>query len=441
MEQKNTDCELEFRIKENLSAKIPEPEILDQKLNDAYQQIRERNPAQKKHLPLALKCSAAAAALLLAMIYCVKNPALAAQLPLIGHIFSSLEEKVSYPGDYSKNSVRLPAKPSAEKNAAEKNTTEKNAVEKNTAEHSGEHADTEYAKKDTSAEDTGHSEETADAADTAHSTDTEIYTKKSGGITLTLSEVSYDSNAIYLAILAENEKEFASNLYAPDLLGFTGWVTMYKPDGSAEEFNDVSGTYLAYQAEGEYTDAHTFKGMIQFCSQKLDLTKYTACEITFTDFNQMLTTGKTSTARLPETNEEVTLTDHDIVHYKGNWKFRLKPELTSDSKQEVTINDTNEQGFGIEKVVRTKYEMYGVPILPEGEQWYDYIITIWDADGKPLDYHGSDFHKRAVYGRDVSQVTVYLLKWEDFEYSKGSNSYLQPSKAIYQTTVNFDEQS
>ncbi len=496
MELKQTDNELDLKIKEIMTAKIPEPEILNQKLEAAYQQINntpdrdiqtgnslsssprtsntqfehaqinntpnedthtgnssssslltsdtqsENSPfsspqdessqnkdlqtsstqSRKKKMPMALKCSAAAAVLLLAMVYCIKNPAFAAQLPFIGNIFSDLEEKVSYPGDYSKNSIKLPLK--------ENTGTEP-------ADSLADAADTDSGHAD-------HSEEAPNTAEndspalTNENTDARTYTKKSGGMTVTLSEVSYDCNGIYLAILAESEEGFASNLFSPDRLGFTCWVTMYEADGSKTEFNQADGTYLAYEAEGEYTDEHTFKGIAQFCSDSLDLTKYTSCELTFTEFQQRLTTGKEQKAHLPETNEEVTIIDHDIVRCKGNWKFRLEPEISPDTRQEISVNDTNDQGFGIEKVIRTKFEIYGVPILPEGEQWYDYIVTIWDADGKPLDHHGSDPQKRSVYGRDVSQVTVYLLRWEDFCESKGSNSHLQPSKAIYQTTVRFD---
>lgn len=62
--------------------------------------------------------------------------------------------------------------------------------------------------------------------------------------------------------------------------------------------------------------------------------------------------------------------------------------LTKDAAQEVIIREANDQGVGIEKVVKTKYEIYAVPILPEGANEYDYFITMWDADGKPLDDHG-----------------------------------------------------
>lgn len=39
MELKQTDNELDLKIKEIMTAKIPEPEILNQKLEAAYQQI------------------------------------------------------------------------------------------------------------------------------------------------------------------------------------------------------------------------------------------------------------------------------------------------------------------------------------------------------------------------------------------------------------------
>lgn len=43
------------------------------------------------------------------------------------------------------------------------------------------------------------------------------------------------------------------------------------------------------------------------------------------------------------------------------------------------------------------------------------------------------------YGRDVSKVTVYLLKTKDFFQSKGNNVYLQPEKAICRPTVSMEE--
>lgn len=447
------DNELETRIRDCMRKKIPESELLNKKMDETYQEIRKENAGKRRKLSIAVKCSTAAAILLIALVYCVKNPALAAQLPLIGHIFSGLEDKVSYPGDYSKNSIKLPINKDIRKDTqAEIGTdTEKDAQTKAGTDtgkdaqtkartDTGKDAQTEvgaHADKEIQA-DTGREEQPgAQAENKAH--DAAAYQVQSGDITVTLSEVSYDQDAIYLAMLVQNEKGFAKNTLEKNKLGFESWVTAYKADGSKQEFNSPDGTCLAYDAEGEYIDSHTFKGIAQFQASNSDfkLSKYTECEITFTDFWQRLETGEIKTGNLPDTGEEVTWLDHDIVHHKGKWKFSLTVDVSKNQKQEITINDVNDEGYGMKKIIKTSYQMYAVPILPKGEKEYDYMITYWDADAKPLDSHGSDFNRASIYQRDISEVTVYLLRWEDFCESKGSNYYLQPEKAIYQTTVSF----
>ena len=113
MKQKQMDQEIEMRIKNCMMNQIPESEQVNNQMNEAYQKIRQSKAAKKSRLPIAMKCTTAAAMLFLAMVYCVKNPAVAAQLPLIGNIFSGLEDQVSYPGDYSKNAIKLPAQADA----------------------------------------------------------------------------------------------------------------------------------------------------------------------------------------------------------------------------------------------------------------------------------------------------------------------------------------
>ena len=50
---------------------------------------------------IASRCGAAAAALVAVIGVCAANPALAENLPLIGHIFEKVQEEQRYPGDYS----------------------------------------------------------------------------------------------------------------------------------------------------------------------------------------------------------------------------------------------------------------------------------------------------------------------------------------------------
>lgn len=47
----------------------------------------------------------------------------------------------------------------------------------------------------------------------------------------------------------------------------------------------------------------------------------------------------------------------------------VAPSLTDDKAADVS-----DEGFGIKKVVKTKFEIYAVLILPEGEKDYDILL-------------------------------------------------------------------
>ena len=150
---------------------------------------------------------------------------------------------------------------------------------------------------------------------------------------------------------------------------------------------------------------------------------------------QELTTGTRVTGTLAGETETISYLEYDRKTYEGPWTFHLDFSDLQTTEQEIPVNRTNDQGFGIEKLVKTEYELYAVPIFPAEAQPGDYVVTIWDADGNPLESHGDNLEIRSIYGRNVSRVTVYLLKWDDFVECKGNNSYRQPERAVFQATV------
>lgn len=405
-------------IRNCMAANVPESKIINRKIEQAYQQIRSMQsmPAEAKTAAdrmsgkstvrraaaktrrtsgkkaLSAKYAAAAAFFLVTALIFVKNPALAAQIPFIGHIFKSLEQKVSYPGDYSENSITLPSLPP---------------------------------------ETTGGQE----AGQTGQEAASTPWQAVAGGMTVTLSEVSYDSNAIYLALLIENENDFAHNAQSSDMMYLECQADMYKADKTKETFSSEYGNGLAYMTEGAFTDSHTFKGLVQLTGSGFSLSDYTGCDITFLNFMQELTTGTKVTSTLEGESETISYLEYDRKTYEGPWVFHLDFSDLQTTELEIPVNQTNDQGFGIEKLVKTEYELYAVPIFPAGAHPADYVVTIWDADGNPLESHGDNLEIRSIYGRDVSRVTVYLLKWDDFVECKGNNSYRQPERAVFQATV------
>lgn len=405
-------------IRNCMASNLPESKIINRKIEQAYQQIRSMQsmPAETKTAPdrmsgksavrrastkanskngqkiLSARYAAAAALFLSTALIFAKNPALAAQIPFIGHIFKSLEQNVSYPGYYSENSVTLPALP---------------------------------------AETTGGQE----VRQTGQKTASTPWQAFAGGMTVTLSEVSYDSNAIYLALLIKNENAFADNAQSSDMMYLECQADMYKADKTKETFSNRYGNGLAYMTEGAFTDSHTFKGLVQLTGSGFSLSDYTGCDITFLNFMQELTTGTRVTGTLAGETETISYLEYDRKTYEGPWTFHLDFSDLQTTEQEIPVNRTNDQGFGIEKLVKTEYELYAVPIFPAEAQPGDYVVTIWDADGNPLESHGDNLEIRSIYGRNVSRVTVYLLKWDDFVECKGNNSYRQPERAVFQATV------
>lgn len=454
MEKKQMDDLLERKIKDRLAQNAPEPDIVDKKMEEAYHEIRKLQRTRKRKLSVAVKFSSVAAILALVMIYCLKNPAIAAQIPLIGNIFRGLEGQVSFPGEYSKKSIKLNTVADLQDNRSKQEqpggnmqTDQENdkisSAQTDQGENPNGSAQAEHAEDRVGDVQTDQVKDKVGNMQTDQAEnqerDAKNYQKTMNGVTVTLSEVAYDNHAIYVAVLVQNEKDFVKDTLIPDGLCYDAQVKLYRADGSTEEFHYESEGRFVRTIEGEFVDTHTFKGIFQFSESGFDLLEYTACELTFLEFGQQLKTGETETIIVPDYGE-VSQMIPDSVSYQGPWKFYLDFDGLEVSEQEVAVHDVNDKGFGIEKVVKTAFEIYAVPILPEGEKDYDYIATIWDADGKPLENRNwGDYLSMSHYGKDVSKVTVYLLKTKDFFESKGNNAYLQPEKAIYRTTVSMEE--
>ena len=82
---------------------IPIPEELNHAVRDGIKEgLRQRKTLHRKRT--FSRYSAVAAGILAALcagVLLASNPVLAAKLPLVGHIFSRIQEKVSYKGNFS----------------------------------------------------------------------------------------------------------------------------------------------------------------------------------------------------------------------------------------------------------------------------------------------------------------------------------------------------
>lgn len=393
--------------------KIPVPEDLDQRVRAGIEEGKKRRKkiAFRKTAKVGMGMAAAVA---LASVLCISNLSFAAKMPLIGHIFEQVENNTSVKGDFSQVAETLTQ--STENTADQKaDKTVKNADSKNG--------------------NTGIDDDSEVPADGA-------YTKTSNGITVTLSEVYYNKNAMYIAMSLYSEEPFPEDIKIKDhvkdyILDFdqaaiSGENTFsFMPDEKTSLFN-----YM----EGKFVDDHTFAGMLRVDLSSLE----TEPTDTFTCHMAL------DSIRFDNVN--FTVADEKI--YEGNWDFDLNVKLDTKDTQTVEVNEVNDDGVGLEKVVKTRYELRVYPKDKSETDGKYYFAEVFDANGERMDYAGDITDCRQTYGYDTSKVNIYLcdedeymneLKGyyfsEDYEEKKKTKTYEEyiAEHAVYHKEITFDK--
>lgn len=413
---------------------IPIPEELNQAVRAGIKEgLRQRRKLCRRRT--AFRYSAAAAGILAALcagMLLASNPVLAAKLPLIGRIFSLVQEKVSYKGRFSD--------------------------------------DAEIYIKDGSSETPSGSEKHAapSKSDNMAGKQTEnLLVQTSGGLTVTVSETNCSAQALYLALCIENEEAFPADFiktknmdgYLPDYDSLSLETnSYYNVPGLTKKDRPAGGGYpTPYYIEGQFVDDHTFTGIIRVSLDEdlrssaaagTDTTlssdkKNTAFPAEFiyyleiSDIYADLLQYEETYATDPETHEQVALSEPLKKHYKGKWNFAIPVSMNKGDAQTVNINKKNENGIGIGSVEKTNFEIKAELLLPEDAQPYDYIVAICDADGKRLESQGDNSEVFSTYGRDTQTVYVYVCDYIKYmDELKGDDRKLAEN-ALFETEVHF----
>ena len=413
---------------------IPIPEELNQAVRAGIKEgLRQRRKLCRRRT--AFRYSAAAAGILAALcagMLLASNPVLAAKLPLIGRIFSLVQEKVSYKGRFSD--------------------------------------DAEIYIKDGSSETPSGSEKHAapSKSDNMAGKQTEnLLVQTSGGLTVTVSETNCSAQALYLALCIENEEAFPADFiktknmdgYLPDYDSLSLETnSYYNVPGLTKKDRPAGGGYpTPYYIEGQFVDDHTFTGIIRVSLDEdlrssaaagTDTTlssdkKNTALPAEFmyyleiSDIYADLLQYEETYATDPETHEQVALSEPLKKHYKGKWNFAIPVSMNKGDAQTVNINKKNENGVGIGSVEKTNFEIKAELLLPENAQPYDYIVAICDEDGKRLESQGDNSEVFSTYGRDTQTVYVYVCDYIKYmDELKGDDRKLAEN-ALFETEVHF----
>lgn len=460
-------------LNKNEFDKIPIPENIEDVIDKGVLRAVKIKKRQRRKKFITTTTGIAAAVAVFSL-FCVSNPALAAKIPLIGHIFERVESTVSYKGDFSSTAQVL--------------VTE----------------GTDDTLADTEINETGAEKEKQDGVQEQVAEESK-YVKTSNGLTVTVSEVYYSTKALYLAMSVKNEEEFPQDfMKTKNMDGYILDYDMLALNGTASfSFSDMDVGPELY-IEGQFIDNHTFAGIYrvpldqfsyyptdeEIAATGLDINDYWKDDMStdeaaakvdeynlklkekFPDIGKPIPIPDKFTYSLNITSifgelfetEEKTVTfpegDSGVVYenlvkkYKGNWDFQFDVALDTSRTSTIELNDTNENGLGISKIEKTPYEITAEMIIPSDKLNYDYFLVMLDKNGDLMDYQGSTTDTYQLYGRDTSTVHIYICDYmqymdeikgyywsPDYEEKKKTKTFMQylDEKSLYHTEVSFEE--
>ena len=460
--------EKDFQEKLQKDAEIPA--IVHERINQAYRLIENNTVLQKKELKDPYRwmkvggriAGGVAAVLAISFVLCATDPVMAKNIPVVGGLFETLQDHVSFFGDFADHATTLESTESTEKSDG-----------------------TSAGKTDTT------------------------YTKTANGLTITCSEVFANSQAIYLTMQFKSDEPF------PDT--FTKQDNNPAIEMEGKQVMDFLGenqdNYLFSNPEGSFLDDHTYACIlrIDLAMQTKDCTEYDQKydEMTQKVLNEMGVTedqlddqtdegyellsqfvdevsarggalkSYIKDIEIPETfnlhldiekfrglrADYESLTDSNVEAsgdagyyvFKGDWNFDI-PVTVDDSQTEVLeLNETNEAGIGLKSVIRTPYELTVNDLYEDGSDADCFLVAL-DANGNKLPYNESNgnCNNFAIQDRDISTVDIYILDYIQYmDELKGEDNYnnnenkpegqkwsdLLDQYAKYHKTLHFDDAS
>lgn len=411
------------------------------KISSAYDKIRTESVSKpsitKKHSGLYL--GFAAAFILAVGLLGSDRSVIAAKISFVRNIFHMIEDKISYPGNFSDNNISF--------------TDTSN--------------DTVSVNDDSSAK----------------NTDTTAISQTSGDITVTFSEASYTDMALYYSLelysetgfpqdfdKVKNMKDYALsynvlNMRSSQRFDFSDSAkstAAARPDDSEASYvlpeSDAleqqilycsieNGRPSPYSIEGVFVDEHTFVGAIRIDLEAIKnilntdtLPDRFTYGLTIEKFWGTLNEYDDVPITDPETKEVTVIKEARKKYYEGPWEFTIPVAINAADTQVYEIDETNKDGIGISSVTRTPYELKADIILPQEADPADYIVVITDADGRILDSQGYNAEIYSTFGRNINTVQVYVADYYTYmNECKADNASLLPEKALFETTVNLQK--
>ena len=409
---------------DGLQADVEVPTDVSKSFDKALNDLTEAPKGKGKAHRWITAIASTAAVLALSTGVLMANPVLAAKIPIIGRIFEQVEDKVTYSGDFKDKADVLVVDPEVTSEAEDVNST---------------------------------------------------YVAEGNGIKVTASEVYCDGYSIYLTteIKAENGGLSKVMSYYSDRNNFDGVTVHFMYTEGTWNTAGASGALINNHIEGNVIDDNTLVGMI-----KIDFGKVVSGDGVFDLDLSFL--GYDSEESMNNMGDDISA-GHK---YEGEWQLSIPYTVDTKSAKMITVNEQSADGFGIEKIFVSPYQVVVYSIVPtvpstvptvedfmqedyaegfgqddfeemlgeqndellaagEGAITYDYTdfdLGLYNQDGEELEWQGAGVEDDgwvsyfAIKNLDVTTINAFVgAEFLDIIKAKDMNE--AKAKAIWSTTI------
>lgn len=362
---------------------------------------KEREKISKIKRPVWKKWLGGVAAAVVAFsCICIANPVLAENIPIIGHVFEMIGNKMQFGGDFSSYVEPVQLESSAGGDAAKSST-----VSESKEAESSQKSDTAEAEKQEVS--FFHGTEDPFDSDIAESR------RKISDAEITLDESYCSGEALYISFVLKSKEKLIDDMNPQDWSMYNVYMRG-EVECSYAEYPD----YIQDDIEGELIDEYTYAGVLRH------------------DLRETLIMGDNSGPLLDENGDEMTIPDQfkatiklygvyfdfqfwnsekagENVTCRGVWEFPLTITTNRENITQVVLNKGGKEKFGEVTLTKTPFEITvawdeekrEIPGIRGGDM---YDVMFLDADGLPLNW-GSIGDSFSFSGHDISTLTAYIM--------------------------------
>ena len=393
-----------------------------------------------------------AAVLCVTCIFCVMNPVMAREIPILGSIFEKIADVYSFGKIPEESTLKLSAESSTELAGEDGGNVSK--------EESGAAGNGETSL-----------EESPDLADAAGMVSKNDLVSADGGITISIIEEYASNQAAYIGVKVENEQAFPEMTATID----SGQQFIKARTTETYSFSQKPRRNRRY-IEGKFVDEHTFLGIIRM---DYDDIRRAVEEMETRDGDVQIPEAFTleleiseiaSTLKDFEIPEEFDISDKEFEqmteeeqaaytdsiprawygieyqswHQAGTWHFTLPVRMTDENARTIEVGQYDDGGIGVESIEISSMEIKINMVMPQDACLY---TVVFDADGRQIETSNSSNvgFARLIDGHDISEVSIYLCDlsaYFDLEESHQGMELTQEEVgqiARYQVTVPISE--